>query len=148
MKGKEGFNELDFIDKENSQRFQFFPWCDIESLSNYFSKSMKSGKTAFQIPHEIEQAAGGVPTYRSHQSGDPEQMYLTVRSSQRGKTTFSTSLSLWNERPRLVFCIEKEQDQDQDVKKQSMHLLEEQGVILYARKGDLKFHSMEEPYIQ
>ena len=59
VKGKEGFNELDFIDKEDSQRFQFFWKCDIDSLSNYFSNSMEGGKTAFQIPHEIDQAAGG-----------------------------------------------------------------------------------------
>ena len=52
-------NELDFIDKKDSQRFQFFPFCDIDSLSNYFFKSVKSGKTAFQIPHEIKQVAGG-----------------------------------------------------------------------------------------
>ena len=76
-------------------------------------------------------------------------MYLTVRSSQRGKTTFSTSLSLWNERPRLVFCIE----QDQNRKQQSMNLLEEVGVILYvttdySHQAYLKFHSMEEPYQQ
>ena len=40
VKGKEGFNELDFIDMETSQRFQFFWKCDIDSLSNYFSNSM------------------------------------------------------------------------------------------------------------
>ena len=36
VKGKEGFNELDFIDKEDSQRCLFFDWCNIDSLSNYF----------------------------------------------------------------------------------------------------------------
>ena len=38
VKGKERFMEqgLDFIDKEDSQRFQFFGRCDIDSLSNYF----------------------------------------------------------------------------------------------------------------
>ena len=37
VKGKEGFmDQLNFIDKEDSQRFQFFRKCDIDSLSNYF----------------------------------------------------------------------------------------------------------------
>ena len=94
MEGKDGFNELDYIDKEDSQRLQLFLNCDIESLSNYFSNSMEGGKTAFQIPHEIEQVAGEALT--GYRSGDPEQMYLTLRSSQLGKKTLNTSLSLFN----------------------------------------------------
>ena len=139
-------DQLDFIDMKDSQkkRFQFFNKCDIDSLYNYFSKSIKSGKTAFQIPHEIDQAAGGEAekSYRwivvkkySNLRIDPKQMYLSVRSSQRGKTTLSTSLSTFKARPGIVFCIE------QDDKPQVMHLLQEQNVILYARKGDGKFHS-------
>ena len=35
VKGKEGFNELDFFDREDSQRFLFFQECDVDSLCNY-----------------------------------------------------------------------------------------------------------------
>ena len=94
VKGKKGFNELDLIDKKDSQWFQFFKKCDIDSLSNYISKSLKSGKTAFKIPLEIDQAAGRA--WADYREGNPEQIHLTVRSSQRGKTTLSTSLSPWN----------------------------------------------------
>jgi len=101
---------------------------------------MKSGKTAFRIPHEIDQAAGGAN--QEYRSGESEQMYLTVNSNQRGKKTLNTSLSLYSERPGIVFCIE------QDGILQVMHLLQEQNVILYARGDNVKFHSTEEPYHQ
>ena len=44
----------------------------------------------------------------------------------------------------MVFSIEK----DDEIEKHVMHLLQEQNVILYARKGTVKFHNTEEPYQQ
>jgi len=70
-------------------------------------------------------------------------MYLLVKEDKKYvKKTLNSSLPIFQSRPKIIAAIDIEKNKNEP----TLHLLKQQGIIVYARGGQIELHDTKEPY--